>query len=184
MSYQEECQKEKIDSPKQTIIKPTLDEDRSFITLDKSKEKIGFVSDSQSFLDDIGKIDFGDDWNLGEGEFRWRGRSSITGNPNSVTINWTTREVTWFLAEFTNLNNDYWAHPYYGVELFNGSKSLGKICFDTIAIPDEDLGDEPTDRDRRFGPRKIAPDVNRISAWQGVYWSYYRDSNGDCTNHV
>lgn len=128
-----------------------------------------------------------DDWDLGEGEFRWKGRSSVTGNPNSVTLDTSAHQMTWYLAEFTNLDNEYWANPMYKVELFkyNGGPSLGFICFDTVAIPDEDAGNEPTANDvRSRGSRSVTPEAGWFNVQQKVYWSYLNGSNGTCSNHI
>jgi hypothetical protein len=127
-------------------------------------------------------------WNKGEGEFRWKGRSSSTGNANSVTLDVSRHEMWCYLAEFTNLDNEYWAHPYFVVRLYNRSgQSLGKICFDTVAIPDEDAGNEPTAQDVNSGsrPRTVnAEAVDFVILEQGVWWSYFGNSNESCRNYM
>jgi hypothetical protein len=88
----------------------------------------------------LGTIVIDEDWDEGEGEFRWKGRSPRTGQPNQLIVNWSTHEISWYLAEFTNLNNDYWAHPSFVYQYEAGNKVLSRACFDTIAVPDEDIG--------------------------------------------
>jgi hypothetical protein len=134
--------------------------------------------------DDIGIIKIDTDWDTGEGGFRWKGRSSRSAEPNKITVNWTQRNVYSYLAEFTNLNNTYYAHPVFDIEYLDASGNvLSRTCLNTAEVNDEDAGNEPTVYDYRDGmSRNFSTDVQTIRLFRRrVWWTYLVAPPGSCT---
>jgi hypothetical protein len=128
------------------------------------------VQASNSFsVDFLSEVTFPNDWDLGEGEFRWRGRSSYSGKVNYVNINWGSSLVICFLAEFTNLDNSDYAQSGYLLKLKKDGVEVAQIFIPCALVKDEDLGDEPTVIDRSMS-RTFAGDINSISIQQHVRW--------------
>ena len=50
---------------------------------------------------------FPERWNEGEGGIDWKGTSSLSGRTNFFRVTWETSQIVGFVAEVTNLNNDY-----------------------------------------------------------------------------
>ena len=156
-------QGEKIDSTNPNSYDLSLNKEKSYLDSYKIIKSQGLYI--------LGDVNLEEDWDLGEGEFRWKGRSSRTGLPNRVTIDWTKYELNWFLAEFTNLDNSYAALPRYVVDLFRNGNLLSTIYLDTQYVADEDLGNEPTINDKYYSSRKITDDIDQISVRRQVAWS-------------
>jgi hypothetical protein len=127
---------------------------------------------SESFSADfLSNTTFPNDWITGEGGFRWKGRSSSTGRVNYVNINWGSSIATCFLAEFTNLNNSYWAEPGYSLRLYKSNVAVVTIFIQCAFVEDEDTGSEPTVKDRSVS-RIFADDIDKIEMWRTVKWRY------------
>jgi hypothetical protein len=138
----------------------------NLVTLTQPKD----VKFSENFSADfLGTSTFPNDWVTGEGGFRWKGRSSATGRVNYVNINWGSFVATCFLAEFTNLDNWYWAEPGYSLRLYKNKVAVATIFIQCAFVEDEDTGSEPTVRDRTVS-RTFANDIDEIEMWRTVKW--------------
>ena len=120
---------------------------------------------------EAGILYFDNDWNLGEGKFRWPGRDSRRGKRNQVKIDWGGHLATCFLAEFTNLNNDYWALPGYSISLYKNDVFQKEITIAVAKVKDEDFGDEPTVR-YKTRSRGFSDDIDKVTVNRSVNWSY------------
>jgi hypothetical protein len=95
--------------------------------------------------------------------FIWRGRSRFTGEPNKIIVNWTTYEISWFIADFTNQGDTYWLHPSFYYQYKAGDRVLTQACFDTVAIPDKNAGAASTIMDLGLeSPRRFTSDADSI----------------------
>lgn len=96
--------------------------------------------------------------------FIWRGRSRFTGEPNKIIVNWTTYEISWFIADFTNQKDMYWMHPFFYYQYQAGDRVLSQACFDTVAIPGTNGGAESTIMDLGLAsPRRFTSDADTIT---------------------
>jgi len=119
-----------------------------------------------------GIIYFDEDWDLGEGEFRWLGRDSRRGTRNKVEIDWGEFNIAYcYLAEFTNLDNNYWALPGYTISLYKNDVFQKDITIAVAKVKDEDFGDEPTVR-YKTRDRSFSDDIDKVIISRTVSWSY------------
>lgn len=112
-------------------------------------------------------------WSTGEGGFIWKGKSSLSGKTNFLRIDWSTRTFTGYVAQFTNLNNDYIAYPGYFFELYDrqGGTKLREHFMRVCAVADEDWHSPPHTVYDRSKSWTADVDFAYVVWWLQVGWS-------------
>lgn len=112
-------------------------------------------------------------WNRGEGYFNWKGSSSRTGQRNYLRINWSTNELEGFVAQCTNLNNDYEARPGYFFKIYDseGGTLLREKFMWVCRVADEDWHTPPCTEYDRANSCVVDINFNYIEVWQQVAWA-------------
>ncbi len=96
----------------------------------------------------------------------------MTGQRNFLRINWSTNQLEGFVAQFTNLNNDYDARPGYFFKVFDreGGTLLREKFFWICRVADEDWYTPPATEFDRSNSCVVDIDFNYIQVWRRVGW--------------
>jgi len=119
------------------------------------------------------KYSFVNGWCLGEGNFRWPGRDSAHDNPVSyveVRYDSDKTRIKFYVYQFTNLNNFYWAKVGYRIKLYANGNFIKSEDVYILKVQDEDHGDEPTSG-KISQEIEYSPIIDQIKVYRLVGWS-------------